>query len=148
MTSFHLLSLLALFACQPRSEPAPDAACEAAAASLQAWLEQLAEEGSAGPIEPPEGLVLVEAEVPWLTKTGLALTATLDTESVTLADMSAPVSEAASVFAAGPERPATLAKPDQGFLLAVDEGTPWAVFDVEEVVYNTDVETYIRARGP
>ena len=29
-----------------------------------------------------------------------------------------------------------------------DEGTPWAVFAVEEVVYNVDVEDYIRAKGP
>ena len=28
-----------------------------------------------------------------------------------------------------------------------DAGTPWAVFDVEEVVLNVDVEEYIRARG-
>ena len=29
-----------------------------------------------------------------------------------------------------------------------DEGTPWAIFTVEEVVYNVDVEDYIRANGP
>jgi hypothetical protein len=29
-----------------------------------------------------------------------------------------------------------------------DEGTPWAVFNVEEVVYNVDVQAYIRAKGP
>jgi hypothetical protein len=29
-----------------------------------------------------------------------------------------------------------------------DEGTPWLVFNVEEIVYNVDVEQYIRARGP
>lgn len=29
-----------------------------------------------------------------------------------------------------------------------DEGTPWAVFYVEEVVYNVDVQEYIRAKGP
>jgi predicted nucleotidyltransferase len=29
-----------------------------------------------------------------------------------------------------------------------DEGTPWAVFTVEEVVYNADVSEYIRATGP
>jgi hypothetical protein len=28
-----------------------------------------------------------------------------------------------------------------------DEGTPWAVFDVEEVVYNVAVQEYVRARG-
>ena len=29
----------------------------------------------------------------------------------------------------------------------LDEGRPWAVWTVEEVVYNADVETYVRARG-
>lgn len=29
-----------------------------------------------------------------------------------------------------------------------DEGTPWAIFNVEEVAYNVDVQEYIRARGP
>jgi hypothetical protein len=29
-----------------------------------------------------------------------------------------------------------------------DEGTPWAVFTVEEVVYNADVSEYIRGAGP
>jgi hypothetical protein len=29
-----------------------------------------------------------------------------------------------------------------------DEGTPWAVFTVEEVVYNVDVSEYIRGSGP
>ena len=29
-----------------------------------------------------------------------------------------------------------------------DEGTPWAVFTVEEMVYNVDVEEYIRTKGP
>jgi hypothetical protein len=29
----------------------------------------------------------------------------------------------------------------------IDEGTPWAVFTVEEVVYNADVESYIRQKG-
>ncbi len=28
-----------------------------------------------------------------------------------------------------------------------DEGTPWAVFSAEEVVYNVDVRQYVRARG-
>ncbi|HET6598055.1 MAG TPA: DUF6544 family protein [Anaerolineales bacterium] len=43
----------------------------------------------------------------------------------------------------------------EGFNIAVmsaltweDEGTPWAVFTVEDVVYNVDVEQYIRAKGP
>jgi hypothetical protein len=29
-----------------------------------------------------------------------------------------------------------------------DEGTPWAVFTVEEVLYNADLSKYIRAAGP
>ena len=29
-----------------------------------------------------------------------------------------------------------------------DEGTPWAVFIVEDIRYNVDVEDYIRAKGP
>jgi hypothetical protein len=29
-----------------------------------------------------------------------------------------------------------------------DQGTPWAVFNVEEVVYNVDVQEHIRAKGP
>ncbi len=29
-----------------------------------------------------------------------------------------------------------------------DEGTPWAVFTVEDIRYNVDVENYIRAKGP
>jgi hypothetical protein len=29
-----------------------------------------------------------------------------------------------------------------------DEGTPWLVIEVEELVYNVDVDDYIRARGP
>ena len=28
-----------------------------------------------------------------------------------------------------------------------DEGTPWAVFNVEEVIYNVDLQDYIRAKG-
>lgn len=28
-----------------------------------------------------------------------------------------------------------------------DEGTPWAVFSVEEIVYNADVSAYVRQRG-
>jgi hypothetical protein len=30
----------------------------------------------------------------------------------------------------------------------LDEGTPWAVFRVEDVAYNVDVQDYIRAKGP
>jgi hypothetical protein len=29
-----------------------------------------------------------------------------------------------------------------------DQGTPWAVFTVEQVVYNADVSEYIRSAGP
>lgn len=29
-----------------------------------------------------------------------------------------------------------------------DEGTPWVVFDVEDLVLNVDVQQYIRAKGP
>jgi hypothetical protein len=29
-----------------------------------------------------------------------------------------------------------------------DEGTPWVVFEVEEIVLNVDVEDYIREKGP
>jgi len=29
-----------------------------------------------------------------------------------------------------------------------DEGTPWLTFEVDEIVYNVDIEEYIRARGP
>ncbi len=30
----------------------------------------------------------------------------------------------------------------------LDEGTPWAVFTLEDMRYNVDVEDYIQARGP
>lgn len=30
----------------------------------------------------------------------------------------------------------------------VDQGTPWATFTAEEIVYNVDVQTYIRGEGP
>lgn len=29
-----------------------------------------------------------------------------------------------------------------------DEGTPWLIIEVEEVVFNVDIEEYIRSRGP
>jgi hypothetical protein len=29
-----------------------------------------------------------------------------------------------------------------------DEGTPWLVYRLEEVVYNSDVSTYLRQKGP
>ena len=28
-----------------------------------------------------------------------------------------------------------------------DEGTPWAIFEVEEIIYNANVDAYIRAKG-
>ena len=30
----------------------------------------------------------------------------------------------------------------------INEGTPWAVFTVEDIVYNVDVKDYVRANGP
>ena len=38
--------------------------------------------------------------------------------------------------------------PTQGAVTWQDEGTPWAVFTVEEIVFNVDVDEYIRAKGP
>jgi hypothetical protein len=38
--------------------------------------------------------------------------------------------------------------PKVGAAIWMDEGTPWAVFTVEEVIYNVDVDEYIRATGP
>lgn len=35
-----------------------------------------------------------------------------------------------------------------GAVTLYDEGRPWAVFDVDEVVYNADVSEYVRAEGP
>ncbi len=29
-----------------------------------------------------------------------------------------------------------------------DDGIPWAVFNVEEIIYNSDVSAYVRGRGP
>lgn len=29
----------------------------------------------------------------------------------------------------------------------IDDGKPWAVFTVEEIIYNTDVSQYVRAKG-
>ncbi|RIK36163.1 MAG: hypothetical protein DCC55_28170 [Chloroflexi bacterium] len=34
-----------------------------------------------------------------------------------------------------------------GALIWMDDGKPWAVFTVEEIVYNVDVQEYIRAKG-
>jgi hypothetical protein len=38
--------------------------------------------------------------------------------------------------------------PAVGAVTWFDEGTPWAVFTVEDVVYNADVREYIQAKGP
>jgi len=38
--------------------------------------------------------------------------------------------------------------PVTGAVTWFDQGTPWAIFQVEEVVYNSDVTDYIRAKGP
>jgi len=38
--------------------------------------------------------------------------------------------------------------PQVGAITWFDEGTPWAVFTLEDVVYNADVHTYIQAKGP
>ena len=38
--------------------------------------------------------------------------------------------------------------PTVGAVTWFDEGTPWAVFTSEEVVYNVDVEDYIQQKGP
>jgi hypothetical protein len=38
--------------------------------------------------------------------------------------------------------------PNVGAVTWFDEGTPWAVFTVEDIRYNVDVDEYIRAKGP
>lgn len=38
--------------------------------------------------------------------------------------------------------------PSPAATIWADEGTPWAVWTVEEIVYNVDVSEYIRAEGP
>jgi len=38
--------------------------------------------------------------------------------------------------------------PSTGAAIWLDEGTPWAIFNVEEIVYNVDVDDYIRSNGP
>lgn len=30
----------------------------------------------------------------------------------------------------------------------LDEGTPWAVFTLDDIVYNSDIEEYLRTKGP
>ncbi len=38
--------------------------------------------------------------------------------------------------------------PAQGAVIWLDEGTPWAVFTVEEILYNVDIDATIHAKGP
>jgi hypothetical protein len=38
--------------------------------------------------------------------------------------------------------------PSVGSATWLDQGSPWAVFTVEEVIYNVDVQEYVRAKGP
>ena len=38
--------------------------------------------------------------------------------------------------------------PAVGALTWFDDGKPWAIFSVEDVVYNVDVQEYIRTKGP
>jgi hypothetical protein len=38
--------------------------------------------------------------------------------------------------------------PAVGAVTWFDEGTPWAVFTVEDVIYNADVREYVQAKGP
>ena len=35
-----------------------------------------------------------------------------------------------------------------GAAIWMNDGKPWAIFTVEDVVYNVDVKTYILAKGP
>ena len=37
--------------------------------------------------------------------------------------------------------------PAIGAVTWFDDGTPWAVFTVEDLVYNVDVREYVRAKG-
>ena len=38
--------------------------------------------------------------------------------------------------------------PTQGAVTWLDEGSPWAVFTIEEIVYNVEVDEYVRSKGP
>lgn len=42
----------------------------------------------------------------------------------------------------------SLLLPARAAVTWVDEGRPWLVMEVEEIVYNVDVQAYIRAKGP
>ena len=35
-----------------------------------------------------------------------------------------------------------------GAAIWMDDGKPWAVFTIADIVYNVDVSEYIRAKGP
>jgi hypothetical protein len=35
-----------------------------------------------------------------------------------------------------------------GSAIWMDNGTPWAIFHVEEIRFNEDVQQYVRATGP
>ncbi len=35
-----------------------------------------------------------------------------------------------------------------GAAIWMDDGKPWAVFTVEDIVFNVDVKEYIRQKGP
>jgi hypothetical protein len=37
--------------------------------------------------------------------------------------------------------------PSPAAVIWLDEGTPWSVWTVEDVVYNVDVSEYVEARG-
>ena len=37
--------------------------------------------------------------------------------------------------------------PSLGYITWLDEGTPWAMFRVEDIAYNVDIEEYVRAKG-
>jgi hypothetical protein len=37
--------------------------------------------------------------------------------------------------------------PDVSALTWLDEGTPWAIWTIEDVVYGADVQTLVRAKG-
>lgn len=38
--------------------------------------------------------------------------------------------------------------PSPGAVTWADEGAPWLIIEVEDITYNVDVNTYIRAVGP
>ena len=38
--------------------------------------------------------------------------------------------------------------PSTGASIWLDEGAPWAIFNVEDIIYNVDVDNYIHSTGP